>query len=144
MHSNPVKNVSTLARRYGAVFLAPGIHAALPDWPGVELGHVVTAEAFLAATRRNRYRQAIGQRVAIIGGGNVAIDAALAAVQCGRRSRRAHPPQVELLYRRTRGMMPAWGREIAAAEEAGVLLRYRVAPVALHGRQNPRPRGSAR
>jgi NADPH-dependent glutamate synthase beta subunit-like oxidoreductase len=92
---------------------------------GADLKGVTVAEDFLARCRRMRYRNAVGRRVAVIGGGNVAIDAALAAVRCGA--------QAELLYRRTRDEMPAWEREVREAEHAGVLIRFLVTPAGFVG-----------
>jgi NADPH-dependent glutamate synthase beta subunit-like oxidoreductase len=65
----------------------------------------------------------IGKRVAIVGGGNAAIDAA--------RSARRVPDveEVTILYRRTRKEMPAFDEEIEAALEEGVGIEYLVAPV---------------
>jgi NADPH-dependent glutamate synthase beta subunit-like oxidoreductase len=92
---------------------------------------VIAATAFLARSRRSRYRNPIGKEIVVIGGGNVAIDAALAAVHCGDVQGRG--PRVHLLYRRTRREMPAWEREVALAERAGVFLHFLVAPERLVG-----------
>ncbi len=59
--------------------------------------------------------------MAIIGGGNVAIDVARCAVRLGAE-------EVNIVYRRTRDEMPAWEEEIAAAEAEGVQLTYLSAP----------------
>ncbi len=55
----------------------------------------------------------VGKHVAIVGGGNVAIDVARSAVRLGAES-------VQIIYRRTRTEMPAWEEEIQAAETEGV------------------------
>ena len=68
----------------------------------------------------------IGSRVAIVGGGNSAIDAARTSVRLGAKD-------VTILYRRERKDMPAWEHEIVAAEEEGVKIDYLVAPVRLIG-----------
>ena len=65
---------------------------------------------------------AVGKRVAVIGGGNSAIDAARTALRLGAE-------QVTILYRRTRAQMPAWAEEIDAAEEERIVLQPLVAPV---------------
>ena len=66
-------------------------------------------------------RPAIGERVAIVGGGNTAMDACRTAVRLGARD-------VYVVYRRTRAEMPAEDIEIAEAEEEGVSFRFLRAP----------------
>ena len=75
-------------------------------------------------------RPATGSRVAIIGGGNSAIDAA----RCARGS---EPKKLVILYRRLRADMPAQNEEIRAAEEEGVKIHYLVSPLRFEG-QNGR------
>jgi NADH-quinone oxidoreductase subunit F len=62
-----------------------------------------------------------GKKVAVIGGGNAAIDAARTAIRLGAES-------VTVLYRRTRDEMPAYREEIEEAENEGVILKTLVAP----------------
>lgn len=64
----------------------------------------------------------IGRRVAVVGGGNTAMDAARTAVRMGAE-------EVLVLYRRTRAEMPAEDIEIKEAEEEGVSFHYLVAPL---------------
>ena len=68
----------------------------------------------------------MGKRVAIIGGGNTAID-------CARNALRLGAEKVTIIYRRTRKEMPAAFYEVDAAEEEGVELKFLAAPVALKG-----------
>ena len=63
----------------------------------------------------------LGNRVAVIGGGNVALDAA-------RTAKRLGAEEVTVLYRRTRNEMPAHAKEIALAEEEGVQFSYLASP----------------
>ena len=63
----------------------------------------------------------VRKKVAIIGGGNVAIDVSRSAVRLGAE-------EVMILYRRTRAEMPAWEEEIQAAEAEGVKITYLSAP----------------
>jgi heterodisulfide reductase subunit A2 len=63
-----------------------------------------------------------GRRVAVVGGGNAAVDAARTALRHGAE-------EVRLLYRRTREEMPAIGAEIEAAKHEGVDLQFLVNPV---------------
>jgi NADH-quinone oxidoreductase subunit F len=66
-------------------------------------------------------RKALGGRVAVIGGGNTAIDAARTAIRLGA--------DVTIYYRRERKDMPAQEAEITAAEREGVKIDYMVAPL---------------
>jgi len=109
------------AQGYEAVFLATGAHRSLSlripgeDKPGVQNGVQFLREAGLGR------KPAVGRRVAVVGGGDVAIDAARTALRLGAE-------QVTILYRRTREEMPAHPREIADAEQEGVRLEFLVAP----------------
>ncbi|MDQ0287125.1 NADPH-dependent glutamate synthase beta subunit-like oxidoreductase [Desulfofundulus luciae] len=67
-----------------------------------------------------------GKRVVVVGGGNVAIDAARVARRLGAR-------EVRIIYRRTRREMPALDEEIEAAEREGVILGYLISPTGLGG-----------
>ena len=71
-------------------------------------------------------RKKPGKRVAVIGGGFTAVDAARTAVRLGAE-------EVYLLYRRTRDEMPATQEEVREAEEEGVQIMYLVAPLAILG-----------
>jgi heterodisulfide reductase subunit A-like polyferredoxin len=66
-------------------------------------------------------KAATGKKMAIIGGGNVAIDVARSAARLGAE-------EVNIVYRRTRDEMPAWEEEIQAAEDEGVQITYLSAP----------------
>ena len=110
-----------LSDGYGAVYLAIGAHKGLDlgisgeTAEGVRQGVDFLRELNLTGTAP------VGKRVAIIGGGNVAIDVARSAVRMGAE-------EVTIVYRRTRAEMPAWEEEIHAAETEGVRLRYLAAP----------------
>jgi NADPH-dependent glutamate synthase beta subunit-like oxidoreductase len=71
-------------------------------------------------------RVALGKRVAVVGGGNVAMDAARTAVRLGAE-------EVHVLYRRGREEMPANPEEIEEAEEEGIKFHYLTAPTAVLG-----------
>jgi NADPH-dependent glutamate synthase beta subunit-like oxidoreductase len=68
----------------------------------------------------------VGERVAVIGGGNVAIDAARTALRLGAK-------EVQIFYRRLREDMPAADWEIAEAEKEGVKIHYLVSPAQMWG-----------
>ncbi len=124
--SHRVADPAGLRKEFDAVFLGVGVRDSASTWEGSDLGGVSGAEEFLARTRASRYRNRIGSEIAVIGGGNVAIDAAMAAVRCAEAQGR--PTRVHLLYRRTRREMPAWDREVSLAENAGVMLQFLVQP----------------
>ena len=63
----------------------------------------------------------VGKQVAVVGGGNSAIDAARTALRLGAE-------HVNILYRRQREQMPAWAEEILAADEEGITLLPLTAP----------------
>jgi len=106
---------------YEAVFLGVGAPRGIRlNIPGEDAEGVTEAMDFL----RNyniRGSVPVGRNVAIIGGGNAAIDAARTAVRLGART-------VTILYRRTRAEMPAYVEEVEGAEQEGVLLECLVAP----------------
>ena len=91
---------------------------------GEELTGVYGGVDFLRAVNLGK-RPTIGKQVAVIGGGNVAIDVARAAVRRGA--------DVTLLYRRGREEMPAADEEVAEAEAEGVKFRFLSAPVEILG-----------
>ena len=87
---------------------------------GEDLGGVWGGIDFLRAVATGG-RPEIGKRVAIVGGGNTAMDACRTAVRLGAE-------EVFVVYRRTRAEMPAEDIEIAEAEEEGVKFMYLRAP----------------
>jgi glutamate synthase (NADPH) small chain len=120
---------------YKAVFI--GVGAGLPRFlniPGESLIGVYSANEYL--TRVNLMRgykfpdydtpMPKGRRVAVIGGGNVAMDAARTALRLGAES-------VHIVYRRTMGEMPARREELEHALEEGVKLEILAQPLAYTG-----------
>jgi len=106
---------------YRAVFLATGAHKGIDlGIPGEKAEGVRQGVDFLREVNLSG-KAPVGNRVAIIGGGNVAIDVARCAVRLGAK-------EVNIIYRRTRAEMPAWEEEIRAAEEEGVSITYLSAP----------------
>jgi len=88
---------------------------------GEELDGVLNCISFLKDANLGK-DTGIGNKVAVVGGGNSAIDAARVAVREGAAD-------VHILYRRTRKEMPATEAEIVTAEEEGITISYLVAPV---------------
>lgn len=120
---------------YDSIFIGTG--AGLPKFmniPGENLNGVYSANEFL--TRVNlmkaydfpNYDTPIKhhQRLAVIGGGNVAMDAARSAKRLGAE-------EVCIIYRRSKDEMPARNEEIEHAEEEGIHLRLLVNPTKIHG-----------
>jgi len=106
---------------YAATLLAIGCHVGMPlDVPGSDAEGVLDAVQFLKAIARGE-RPKIGKRVAVIGGGDTAVDSARSALRLGAE-------EVHIVYRRTREEMPAHAEEIEAAAHEGVKLHYLMAP----------------
>jgi len=114
------------ARGFDAVFLGIGAVAsrkmdvAGEDLPGVWAGTEFLTDVALGKPVR------IGRRVAIVGGGNTAIDAARTCVRLGAE-------KVTVVYRRSRKEMPAWDVEVEAARHEGVEMHFLAAPTAIQG-----------
>ncbi|MHC4072910.1 MAG: FAD-dependent oxidoreductase, partial [Planctomycetota bacterium] len=113
--------ISYLQKQYKAIFIATGAHMGLKmRIEGEESPQVVDAVDFLRALNIGQEIE-IGQRVAVIGGGDAAIDAARVAKRLGK--------DVKILYRRTRREMPAAKDEIEGAIDEGIEIQFLVAPV---------------
>ncbi len=106
---------------YKAVYLAMGAHKGIElGIPGEKTNGVRQGVEFLREVNLTGKTE-VGRKVAIIGGGNVAIDVARSAVRLGAE-------EVSIIYRRTRNEMPAWEEEIQAAEQEGTKITYLSAP----------------
>lgn len=108
---------SLFEQGYDAVFLGPGSHVGMPL--GVEgdgLPGVFDGASFLREVNLGN-KVDVGKKVAVIGGGNVAIDSARVALRLGAR-------EVTIVYRRTRAEMPASPEEIEAALEENIKIEY--------------------
>lgn len=114
---------------YDYIYLAPGAHKSMPlGIEGESSKGVFGGVEFLRDFNLNEGdwiggNKTLGSRVAVIGGGNSAIDAARVAVRLGA--------EVTILYRRAREDMPAAEEEIIAAEQEGVKIEYFVAPLSI-------------
>lgn len=109
-----------LQKEYQAVFMGIGAHGSSRlGVPGEDMRGVFQAVPFLRHLNMG-HEARIGKRVAVIGGGNSAIDAARCALRLGS--------EVQLVYRRSRVEMPAAAWEVASAEEEGVKLTFLSAP----------------
>ncbi|MFQ6091548.1 MAG: FAD-dependent oxidoreductase [bacterium] len=107
--------------QYQAVYIATGAHRGLKmNIEGEDSPHVIDAVEFLRRLNLG-YEITVGQKVAVIGGGNAAVDAARTAKRLGK--------DVEILYRRTRREMPAAKEEVEQADREGIKIQCLVAPI---------------
>ncbi len=111
---------------YDAIFLGTGAWDSRGlGVEGEELKGVIPGTHFLIDRGLGK-QTPVGEKVAIIGGGNTALDAARTSWRLGAR-------EVTVLYRRSRKEMPANAIEIEEAEREGVLFHYLAAPTKLMG-----------
>lgn len=109
---------------YKAIFITIGAHQSLrmgidgEDSPGVIDGATFLREVNLGL------KPSLGDSVAVVGGGNVAIDAARTAARLGVK-------RVYILYRRSRKEMPADPTEVEQALEEGIKIRYLITPASI-------------
>ena len=110
---------------FKAIYLAVGASkGAKVGCPGDDMEGVFTGIDFLREVNLGN-KPAIGKAVAVIGGGNVAIDVARAAVRLGAKT--------TIVYRRDRDAMPAADDEIEEAIEEGVKFKFLAAPAEITG-----------
>ncbi len=127
--------IEELLQQFNAVFIGTG--AGLPTFlgiPGENLCRIYSANEFLIRVNLMRAYDfpraatpiCVGEKVAVIGGGNVAMDAARCAVRLGAK-------EVKIVYRRSREQMPARAEEIENAEEEGIVFEFLTSPLRLIG-----------
>ncbi|MGH9667961.1 MAG: NAD(P)-dependent oxidoreductase [Bryobacteraceae bacterium] len=127
-HIGASMSVAEIESQFDAVFLGVGLGPTLPLGIGGEtLRGMTDALQFIAAYKTGI--PAVGRRVVVIGGGNTAIDAAVAAKRLGAE-------EVRMLYRRGEREMPAFRFELDRARQAGVLFEWLTQPVAVVGRES--------
>ena len=142
-----------LLEEYDAVFLGTG--AGLPsfmDIPGIAANGVMSANEFL--TRVNLMKAylfpqyvtpvKVGKKVAVIGAGNVAMDAARCSVRLQTMraaSGGGTAGEVHIVYRRSRDEVPARAEEFHHAEEEGVIFDFLVNPVSIISDERGNVRG---
>jgi 2-oxoacid:acceptor oxidoreductase delta subunit (pyruvate/2-ketoisovalerate family) len=111
---------------YKAIFIAIGTQVGMKlNVPGEDLEGVINAVDFLRAIALGK-KIVIGEKVAVIGGGNTAIDAARTAKKHGAK-------EVMILYRRSREEMPALPHEVELAEKDGIKFYFLVTPKQIIG-----------
>ncbi len=128
--NSPINDVESLLKdAYQAVFIATGAHKGdKMGIPGEDLKGVVDAVDFLRNVNLGRAAE-LGEKVAVVGGGNSAIDAARVALRKGVK-------EVHILYRRDKRDMPALVEEIEAAGEEGIHIHCLTAPVRIVGKNS--------
>jgi glutamate synthase (NADPH/NADH) small chain len=130
--------IDELLEEYDAIFLGTG--AGLPRFlgiPGENLNGVYSANEFLTRTNLMKaylfpeYQTPIkrGHRVAVVGGGNVAMDSARCALRLGA-------DEVHIVYRRSRTELPAREEEVENAEEEGIVFDLLTNPIEVLGDEN--------
>ncbi|TET19998.1 MAG: FAD-binding protein, partial [Candidatus Cloacimonadota bacterium] len=111
---------------FDAIYIAIGAHKeVMPGIEGEGLSGVLSCIEFLRKVNSN-VKVEIGMCVAVIGGGNAAVDAARTAKRLGA--------EVTIFYRRSRLEMPADVKEINAAAEEGIEFRFLSQPVRIMGK----------
>ena len=130
---------------YKAVFIGSG--AGLPMFmniPGEALRGVYSANEFLTRSNLMKAYEANSstpilkaEKVAVVGGGNVAMDAARTALRLGAK-------KVYIVYRRSMDELPARREEVEHAEEEGIEFKLLCSPVKILGYSNPDDRRDAR
>ncbi|MCX6825985.1 MAG: NADPH-dependent glutamate synthase [candidate division Zixibacteria bacterium] len=131
------RTIESLLKEYNAIFIGAG--AGLPwfmNIPGENLNGVYSANEYL--TRMNlmkgflfpEYRTPIKEhkQVAVVGGGNVAMDCARTALRLGAETR--------IIYRRSREELPARLEEVENAEEEGIIFEFLTLPIRYIGDEN--------
>jgi heterodisulfide reductase subunit A-like polyferredoxin len=126
--STPVMDPASLKDQgYDAVLVATGTHRSTSlGVPGEDRLGVLGGTDFLRRVKLGDAPELGGRRVVVVGGGNVAMDAA-------RTARRLGAASVTVAYRRSRDEMPAHHVEAADAEKEGVQFRLLVAPAEVLG-----------
>lgn len=134
-HSVNGEGLARLRDEFDAVYLAIGAHSDKKlDLPGEEALGVESAVKMLRAIGDDELPDLSGQRVCVIGGGNVAMDVARSAVRCGAE-------KVSIVYRRRICDMTAQDAEIAGAQAEGCEVLELTAPLAIETGEEGRVSG---
>ncbi|MCK4397796.1 MAG: FAD-dependent oxidoreductase [Methanophagales archaeon] len=114
-----------LRKTYDAVFISVGAHVSSKlGIPGEDLEGVIPGIDFLRGINLGNEVK-IGKKVVVVGGGNVAIDAARSALRLGS--------EVFIVYRRSKAEMPASKEELEAQEEEGIKIIFLANPTKILG-----------
>ena len=134
-HSVNGEGLARLRDEFDAVYLAIGAHSDKKlGLPGEEAPGVESAVKMLRVIGDDELPDLSGQRVCVIGGGNVAMDVARSAVRCGAE-------KVSIVYRRRICDMTAQDAEIAGAQAEGCEVLELTAPLAIETGEDGRVSG---
>src|SRR4030043_360330 len=115
-------NLESLRKKYEAVYIAAGAHKAEKlGIPGEDLQGVIHGVTFMQMVNLKRDLK-FDSRVAVVGGGNTAMDAARSSFRLGAK-------EVFILYRRSREEMPVDSRELEQVEEEGIQVHSPTQPI---------------
>ena len=115
-------NLEGLRKEYDAVYIAAGAHKAEKlGILGEELQGVIHGVTFMQMVNLGEDLK-IGQKVAVVGGGNTAMDTARSSLRLGAK-------KIFILYRRTREEMPVDPEELEQVEEEGIKVYYLTSPI---------------
>lgn len=115
-------NLESLRKKHDAVYIAAGAHKAERlGIAGEDLQGVIHGVTFMRMVNLDKNPR-IGSRVAVVGGGNTAMDSARSSFRLGAK-------EVFILYRRTREEMPVDPRELEEVEEEGIKVHYLTQPI---------------
>ena len=110
-----------LKKGYDAVFVGAGAHGGMKlGVEGEDIPGVMEGIGFLRAVSLGE-KVHVGKKVAVIGGGNTAVD-------CARTAKRLGAEEVTMVYRRSGSEMPASEEEVKAAEDEGVKIEFLTTP----------------
>ena len=115
-------SVADLEREFDAIFVGVGLgRIGKLGIPGEELPGVVDAIDFIAQLKLSRATAKVGRRVAVLGGGNTAVDAVT-------QSQRLGAEEVYMIYRRGPDEIPAYEHELELAKRSGCRFVFLAAP----------------
>jgi len=125
--NSPIRDpLKLLEQGYNAVYLAVGTYEEPRlNIEGEDLDGVISAIVLLRDVSMGKM-EVVGEKVAVVGGGITAVDAATTALRLGAK-------EVSLIYRRGRGEIPAYEWELAEAESEGVQLIQWAMPLRILG-----------
>jgi glutamate synthase (NADPH/NADH) small chain len=133
-------SLADLREKHDAVFIATGTYRPREiEAQGVNLKHVIPALDYLIASNRKGFGDAVadfdngaldakGKHVAVVGGGDTAMDCVRTAIRQGAK-------QVSCIYRRDMENMPGSLREVANADEEGIVFEWLTLPKAFLGKK---------